>query len=239
MPKTSFRPQTHGFAFVNSWTLDETESDQIRRILASAINAALMTVSPVLFAPLVVLGLGRRLGDAIAGGLPQTYGLCGGMAFAALDYYRTGLPLPRGTGPSDWPTRKTPKGATLRSYLWQRLLESLTIGRVAANMLACMAALHMMPKLPAAGSWISRQRVSGSRSEQPLDQRQHPLSPRHAVGEPGLAGKLVATLQVPLEVADQGRPVGVLGPEPQHAFCLLDGDHRLFADRLVDPGVDR
>ena len=146
MPKTSFRPETHGFAFVNSWTLDESESAQIRRILASAINAALLTVSPVLFAPLVVLGLGRRLSEAIAGGLPQMYGPCGGMAFAALDYYKTGLPLPRVTGPSDWPTRKTPKGAALRNYLWQRLIESLTIGRVAANMLASMAALHMMPK---------------------------------------------------------------------------------------------
>ena len=146
MPKTSFKPQTHGFAFVNSWTMDETETETTRKVVASAVNAGLMAISPILFAPLVVLGLGRRLGQAIAGGLPQTYGLCGGMAFAALDYYRTGLPLPRGTGPSDWPTRKTPKGATLRSYLWQRLLESLTFGRVAAKTLACMAALHLMPR---------------------------------------------------------------------------------------------
>lgn len=146
MSKTGFQPQAHGFAFVNSWTLDETESNQIRRALTSAINGALMTVSPVLFAPLVVLGVGRSLGNAIASGLPQMYGLCGGMAFAALDYYRIGLPLPRGTGPSDQPTRKTPKGATLRSYLWQRLMDSLTIGRAAANTLAYMGALHLMPK---------------------------------------------------------------------------------------------
>ncbi|MGH2627777.1 MAG: hypothetical protein ACRDHY_14135 [Anaerolineales bacterium] len=146
MPKTSFRPETHGFAFANSWILDETESRQMRDILSSAVNAALMAVSPVLFAPLVVLGLGRGLGRAIAGGLPQVYGLCGGMAFAALDYYTRGLPLPRGTGPSDQPTRKTPKGATLRTYLWQRLLQSLTVGGAGALMLANMAALHLMPK---------------------------------------------------------------------------------------------
>lgn len=146
MPKTGFKPETHGFAFANTWRLDEAENAQMRRLLASAVNVALILLSPVLFAPLVVLGVGRRLGDSIAAGVPEVYGLCGGMAYAALDYYRAGRALPRGTGPADQPTRKTPKGAMLRSYLWQRLFDSFTVGGAAAHTLAFMAALHLTPR---------------------------------------------------------------------------------------------
>ena len=159
MPRTSFTPETNGFAFVNSWTLDETESNQIRDILTAAVNTALVTLSPVLLVPLVFLGVGRSLATWVASGLPETYGLCGGMAFAALDYYESGLPLPRGTGPLDQPTRKTPREATLRAYLWQRLLQSLTTGRVAAYTLAWMGALHLMPKrwpLRGGDPWLLR-----------------------------------------------------------------------------------
>jgi hypothetical protein len=145
MPRTDFSPQIHGFAFANSWTLDETERDQLRAVLATAVNGALIALSP-LFAPLAVLGLGRSLSGWIADGLPDSYGLCGGVAFAALDYYKSGRPLPTGSGPSDQPTRATPKGAALRAYLWQRMLQSLTTGRAGTLTLAWMGALHLLPE---------------------------------------------------------------------------------------------
>ncbi len=159
MPRTGFTPQTHGFAFANSWTLDEVETNQIRGILTAAVNTAFTALNPVLLVPLVVFGWGRSLCTWIADGLPETYGLCGGMAFAALDYYRSGLTLPRGSGRSDQPTRVTRKGAALRSYLWQRLLQSLTTGHAAAYTLAWMGALHLMPKrwpLRGGAPWVGR-----------------------------------------------------------------------------------
>ena len=40
----------------------------------------------------------RALADWIANALPQAYDLCGGMAFAALDYCLAKSALPRGSG---------------------------------------------------------------------------------------------------------------------------------------------
>lgn len=69
----------------------------------------------------------------------KNYGLCGGMALAALDYYvRNWLP-PRGQFNDEFdasrcwgeapkgrtPTWDDPAGKTIRGYIWQRLLDSL------------------------------------------------------------------------------------------------------------------
>lgn len=48
------------------------------------------------------------------------YGLCGGMCFAALDYFHAGRPIPdEATIP--------PTGSGLHRYLWQRQLDSLSL----------------------------------------------------------------------------------------------------------------
>jgi hypothetical protein len=65
------------------------------------------------------------------------------MAFAALDYYRIKSPLPRGNGYYDQPTRATPAGTRLRTYLWKRLLDSLELN--AAKVLVWMVVLHVLP----------------------------------------------------------------------------------------------
>src|SRR5206468_3132476 len=75
----------------------------------------------------------------------QPYGMCGGMAYAALDYYKAGQVLPRGTGPNDWPTRATPQGKILRDYIWQRLIDSLSMGGAASSTLAWMIIQHRVP----------------------------------------------------------------------------------------------
>lgn len=59
------------------------------------------------------------------------YGLCGGMCFAALDYYYANVPIPRH---ADVPRPGTP----LRSYLWKRQLASLSPPVVPLKVVAWM-----------------------------------------------------------------------------------------------------
>lgn len=114
MPRTSFRADVNGFAFINCWQFDETEKVQIRAIFQGAISAA-QTLSMFLpFNPLVWLILGdvrSQLATWASQAQVEAYGLCGGMAFAALDYYyHPDLTFPRGTGPDNQPTPDTPPG---------------------------------------------------------------------------------------------------------------------------------
>lgn len=126
MPTAKFRPQVNGFAFVNSWTFSLSENDTIIQTLGATANhltgglagAAARVIAPVL-QPTIQGWLARAN--------PQTYGLCGGMAAAALDYYKARRPLPRGAGPTDWPTDATPQGAALRSYLLHRQIDSMVL----------------------------------------------------------------------------------------------------------------
>ena len=48
MSKTDFRPETHGFAFVNSWRHDEEELEEVRTVIQDAISntRALMSYLP-------------------------------------------------------------------------------------------------------------------------------------------------------------------------------------------------
>jgi hypothetical protein len=135
---TDFRPDSDGFAFRNSFQFDPVEQNELISKLAPAIDAALGTIGP--------LGLAARL-TGVSDGLrrialsavPQNYGLCGGMAFAALDYYKSGLAMPRGSGPMDQP----PPGSDLRGYLWDRLRDSWRLNGV--TFLEWKARLHLVP----------------------------------------------------------------------------------------------
>ncbi len=79
--------------------------------------------------------------------LPQEFGLCGGMAYAAADYFRWQLVPPRGFPgmESVHPDHATSQGSLLRDYLWSRLLDSFTTGGVAIRTLEWMAILHLIP----------------------------------------------------------------------------------------------
>jgi len=113
----------HGFAFANAWQFDEAERQLLRDEFARyhtwtvVAGAAAFGVLGAILVPVGVSALRRKLETELA----QGYGLCGGMVFAATDYYKAHLALARGQGPSDWPASGTP----LRRYLWRRQLQSL------------------------------------------------------------------------------------------------------------------
>ena len=138
MPRTAFNPQTHGFAFVNSWKFDEEERQRLHdRVAAYLTWGAILGAAT--FGPagaiLVPLGI-RALREEMESHLAPGYGLCGGMCFAALDFYKAGLPVPRGQHPNDRPA----PGTHLRSYIWKRQLDSLVSD--GARFLAWLIALN-------------------------------------------------------------------------------------------------
>lgn len=157
VPKTRFKPQIDGFAFTNYWTYDQAETDKINQILASVIDGIILTIVPMV-APVpdpITLAIttaivGPKIAGLIQGALPSDYGLCGGMAWTALDYFKAGWVVPRGAGYSDQPKRPdaggTDAGAVLRNYFWQRLVDSDTEGGAAATALEWMAILFFVPK---------------------------------------------------------------------------------------------
>src|SRR5574341_221620 len=152
--RTGFRPDVHGFAFLNRWLLDEREQQEVRRRLRQAISLlSIFFANPLAWRAAPTLQ--RRLTDRAEQALVQPYGLCGGMAFAALDYYRRpDISFPRGDTSDNLPTRATSQGATLRDYLWQRLLKSLADN--AATFLTWMAFLHYLPDREAGKRWVGK-----------------------------------------------------------------------------------
>lgn len=141
MANTAFLPSAHGFGFVNSWTFTDAECQAIVRTLTTFVRAAMTSLGPAAI-PLALLGASRRLEQMVSTSVPDRYGLCGGMAFAALDYYRAGLPIPTAVDPMDQP----PPGSPLRDYLTRRLIDSLVTN--GATFLAWKAMLHIAPAGP-------------------------------------------------------------------------------------------
>jgi hypothetical protein len=145
--RTGFRPETDGFLFNNNWFWDQTEKDTLKKVITDALGIVEGVLSPILWATLepaflaipppfdlIALAVAvKKANDAIANSVAQSivnedggkYGLCGGMAFASLDYFFKHWVVPQGTGQGDQPQRSSPHGATLRNYIWTRLLRSV------------------------------------------------------------------------------------------------------------------
>jgi hypothetical protein len=125
MTQTAFDPQMHGFAFENRWGFEEEEWQQLRKLFSDLLRWGAMFQEDAFGltgAPFIPFGT-RTLRGKMQSELPPVYGLCGGMCFTALDFYKAGLPLPRGQHRNDRPAPET----VLRRYLWKRQLESLVI----------------------------------------------------------------------------------------------------------------
>lgn len=75
---------------------------------------------------------------------PGTYGRCGGMAFAALDFFLAKWPVDDRFGTTP------PESGKLRQYIWQRLLDSLdqNLGRF----VDAMFEIHLLPAISVAAT---------------------------------------------------------------------------------------
>lgn len=130
-----FRPSIDAFAFDNSWTLSSDENDHLTSDMLSAASVAVAAVAEPFAAAYGLIGIAvdviasailtpivSRL--LIGAGINPGFGLCGGMAYAALDYWNKNWVVPCGPGP-ERPDPTTPPGAELRDYIWKRLIDSL------------------------------------------------------------------------------------------------------------------
>jgi hypothetical protein len=127
--RAHYRPETDGFAFINNWTFDATETAILTGLVTEAVDVIAVALSPLILAaeaPLLAAeGAVPFIGpwlvyktieaeiDGIVNGIvgastANPYGLCGGMAFASLDYWRKSWVVPRGIGPNDQPQRTSP-----------------------------------------------------------------------------------------------------------------------------------
>ena len=150
MPKTGFRPEKNGFAFINSWQFDTYDEQRLEGAITGAVGDAVGSLSG---------GAGRVVKNSLSGQVrswlkqsaPSDYGLCGGMAFSARDYFVAKIPLPRGRDVNDRPDPNLPQGKALRDYLWKRQLESLSLN--APKLLSSMFMLHL-PDFLAGPDWL-------------------------------------------------------------------------------------
>jgi hypothetical protein len=164
--KTGFRPETHGFAFVNRWSFDLSEKERMSNAMDESIGGAVNSLGSGIGAT-----GGTRIREILKGwlgdALPESYGLCGGMAFTSLDYYKQGGTLPRGKDHDDLPRNDTPEGKTMRSHLWKRQLESM--GDNFPTLLMWMVMLHSGLPLTGAGWLLEHTREEWATLKQHID----------------------------------------------------------------------
>ena len=122
MPHTDFDPKEYGFAFNNSWNFDAAEEKDLYETFAGYLNRGTIA-GTLMFGPLGsfsiamgILALRRQMKVHLTS--TSTFGLCGGMSFAALDYHKAGRQ------PSKMPHPPDP-GTELHHYIWQRQRDSL------------------------------------------------------------------------------------------------------------------
>jgi len=168
--RTAFRPDADGFAFPNSFTFDLTE----RTALAGLSFLAAPAVASVV--PVVGPFLAPLIGPAAAAYVElaplDVYGLCGGMCYAALDYWLGRVPLPRGGDKADAPLRGGPGGG-VRDLIWSRLMDSLIFGGVLTTTVEWMLRLNVLPGLLGGGRWLRAETMKESiRLQSHIDQGQ-------------------------------------------------------------------
>jgi hypothetical protein len=150
MAKTAFRPETDGFPFINAWTMKPDERSAMRQALTASADEAANSVGSDPFGMIRTM-VTTQVGAWIDAALPDYYGLCGGMAFAAADHFRARKPVPHGLEATHTPNSDDPVDRALRDYLWQRQLESLRPN--APVLLSWMVMLHL--PIPGAGpGWL-------------------------------------------------------------------------------------
>ena len=166
-----FRGGEDAFAFTNKgWRITEEDArtlrerfqrevDAVKLVGLSALEASLsaipidVPVMPTFNLPAIVVAevvrrvtddLTNQLLDTVVAGFPGTFGRCGGMAFAGLDYFLVG----RDVSDSD----QQPASGPLRDYIWKRLLDSLDLN--VTEFLEWVMQLHILPVISATASSV-------------------------------------------------------------------------------------
>ncbi len=145
MTQASFDPRTDGFAFINYWTLDDVLTQDLRNKMNAAVDGVSTFLSAVPVLSLLRPFITRSVNEWVKKASTQAYGLCGGMAFAALDYYVAGRTLPDDKGPT---SNLSP---VLRDYIVKRMKDSFwyvqdgTLHNNLARVLAWMAVEQYAP----------------------------------------------------------------------------------------------
>ncbi len=152
MQTLAWRTDSDGFAFENTWVLDDTERSVLSGLAPGVVAPTVAAVlGPLVLDPITLTALTATLtlaaqGYLQLGSLPGI-GLCGGMTYLAQDYWLARVALPRGAHESDQPNRT---GGTVpsqvRDLIWARLLDSLQSGGVLQRTLEWSLLLNQIPK---------------------------------------------------------------------------------------------
>jgi hypothetical protein len=157
MPKLAFRPDADGLLFTNSFTWDATERAVIAALSVQVTPAVVGLVAPDPILASIAAAAVATYVVLPSSQLPEDnmYGLCGGLAYSALDHWHAHMTLPRGATEKDEPARGT-AGAPVRVMLWNRLIDSLISGRVLNRTLEWMLRLHIIPSFLGGGAkWLN------------------------------------------------------------------------------------
>ena len=151
MATLAWRNDADGFAFQNNWTFDATERAALTGLANSLVPAVLGAIAPVFPIPDPILWTSITVAAHAAASYPAAgslpgYGLCGGMAYTALDHWSTRVPIARGANSSDQPARTAVAPTAIRNSIWQRLLDSLGPGGVLQRTLEWSLLLNQVPK---------------------------------------------------------------------------------------------
>ncbi len=156
---TTFDPNVDGYAFNNHWFLTSGDGETIRNYFGNALDDVMSVCEALIAASLVGIGgivitavveevspaLRNEIHNLIIGSAPGAIGLCGGMAFSSLDYYRAGIQLPDIATRTSQPDESSSAGDALRRQIWDRLLDSL--GGNGSRFMQYLVTLHILPGL--------------------------------------------------------------------------------------------
>lgn len=133
-----FDPQAGGFTFPNYWTLNPATWDEVRARFEAAIADVYTFLAPLPDIAMLRDRAYSTVAQWVANATVPAYGLCGGMAFAALDYYLAGLAIP------DHSRASGDISPELRGYILKRMIDSL-VGRNVARVFAWMFIEQSVP----------------------------------------------------------------------------------------------
>jgi len=149
MPVLAWRNDADGFAFINSWTLDAAERAALTALAQPIVPAVIAAIVPD---PITIGILTAAASGFITFGPLSTYGLCGGLAYSALDHWRAHVPIPRGANSTDQPARTGVAPAAIRNSIWSRLLDSLGPGGVLWKTIEWSLRLNQLPAFAGGGA---------------------------------------------------------------------------------------